>query len=56
MQGRRCKIHKPSLKELYDKLGMQGTERRGTFKVTGSKLVFETRAEMLHALNTTGKL
>ena len=37
---------------ICSKLGMDGTQRKSSIKITGSKKVYESRTEMLRDLNT----
>ncbi|EKX47494.1 hypothetical protein GUITHDRAFT_152129 [Guillardia theta CCMP2712] len=52
VEGTRVKIRRPGMKELFSKLGMDGTQRKSSIKITGSKKVYESRTEMLRDLNT----
>jgi hypothetical protein len=54
VEGRRARIHRTGTKELYDKLGFDGTVRRATLKLAGCSKVYSSRTEMLKELNTTG--
>ena len=52
VEGRRARIHRTGAKELYDKLGFDGTVRRSSFKLAGCSKVYASRTEMLRELNT----
>ena len=54
VEGRRARIHRTGAKELYDKLGVDGTVRRSCLKLAGCSKVYSTRTEMLRELNTCG--
>jgi len=54
VQGRRARIHRTGAKEMYDKLGVDGTVRRTALKLAGCSKIFNSRTEMLRELNTTG--
>jgi len=54
VEGRRARIHRTGAKELYDKLGFDGTVRRSSFKLAGCSKVYASRTEMLRELNTCG--
>jgi hypothetical protein len=52
--GRKARVHRIGAKQLYDKLGFEGTVKRSTLKLAGCPKVYSSRTEMLRELNTTG--
>uniref|UniRef100_A0A7S0EH49 Tubulin--tyrosine ligase-like protein 9 n=1 Tax=Hanusia phi TaxID=3032 RepID=A0A7S0EH49_9CRYP len=53
VEGTRVKIRRPGMKEFISKLGMDGTQRKSSIKISGSSKVYESRTQMLRDLNTS---
>lgn len=52
--GRKIRVHRTGERELFDKLGFEGTAKRSSLKLAGCPKVYSSRTEMLRELNTIG--